>query len=122
MPRYATVAPHLAVDELQQRYRQAHDPVARSHWHIVWLVAQGQHVPDVARLVGYSPNWVRAIVRRYNTATGTLQAIGAACSGTINALTCTESGVPFGSWQYTITPAASNWRGPESAKSPAAVI
>ena len=66
MPRYATVAPHLAVDDLADRYRHAHDPVARTHWQIVWLVAQGHHVPEVAQLVGYTANWVRAIIRRYN--------------------------------------------------------
>jgi transposase len=66
MPRYVTVAPHLSVDELRQRYRQTHDPVERSHWQVIWLVARGHHVPEVARLVGYSPNWVREIIRRYN--------------------------------------------------------
>ena len=57
------------------------------------------------------------IVRRYNASTGVVQTIGSACTGTIAALTCIESGVPSGSWQYTITPATANWRGPESAKS-----
>jgi hypothetical protein len=57
------------------------------------------------------------LVRRYNASTGVLQTIGANCSGTITALTCTESNVAAGSWQYTITPATSNWRGPESVKS-----
>jgi transposase len=66
MPRYTTVAPHLSLDELQHRYRHAHDPVARSHWQIVWLVAQGHRVPEVATLVGYTANWVREIIRRYN--------------------------------------------------------
>lgn len=66
MPRYATVAPHLGQDKLAQRDRHAHDPVARSHWHIVWLVAQGRHIPEVATLVGSTANWVRTIIRRYN--------------------------------------------------------
>lgn len=52
MPRYATVVPHLSVDELAHHYRQAHDPVERTHWQIVWLVAQGHHVPAVAAVVG----------------------------------------------------------------------
>lgn len=68
MPRKATVAPHLALDELPHRYRHAHDPVARSHWQIVWLVAEGHRVPEVARLVGYTANGVRESVRRSNAA------------------------------------------------------
>ena len=57
------------------------------------------------------------VVRRYNASTGALQAVGANCSGVIAALSCTESNVAAGSWQYTITPAAGSWRGSESAKS-----
>jgi hypothetical protein len=57
------------------------------------------------------------LINRYNATTGVLQTIGANCSGTIAALTCTENGVPAGLWKYTVTPVAGNWRGPESAKS-----
>jgi transposase len=66
MPRCLTVAPHLAVDGLEQRYRQCRDPVERSHWQRLWLVAQGHHCPAVASLTGSSGNWVRLMVRRYN--------------------------------------------------------
>jgi len=67
MPRCLTVAPHLPVDELGSRYRHARNPVERSHWQMVWLVAGGQHCPAVARLTGYTEDWVRTIVHRYNT-------------------------------------------------------
>lgn len=66
MPRHAAVVAHLPVAELQRRYRQTADPVERTHWQIVWLVASGRRVPEVAVLVGYTANWVREIVRRYN--------------------------------------------------------
>ena len=62
------------------------------------------------------------VISRYNATTGVLQTIGANCSGTIAALTCTENGVPFGSWKYTVAPAAGNWRGPESAKRAAVAV
>ena len=57
------------------------------------------------------------IIRRYNASTGVVQTILSACTGTIVGLTCTESSVPSGTWQYTVTPATGNWRGPESPKS-----
>lgn len=66
MPRYLTVAPHLPLDELERRYRTCQDAVERSHWHMVWLVAGGHRVPEVATLAGYSINWVRTIIGRYN--------------------------------------------------------
>jgi hypothetical protein len=52
------------LDELEQRYRRAEDPVARSQWQIVWLLAGGASSAAVARSTGYSVNWIREIARR----------------------------------------------------------
>jgi transposase len=60
------LAEHLTIAELEQRYRQASDPVARSHWQIIWLLRQGRPSAEVADVTGYSITWIYAIVRRYN--------------------------------------------------------
>jgi transposase len=59
---------HLDVDELGRRYRATRDPVARSQWQILWLVARGEPTAAVGASTGYSPTWIYAIVRRYNAA------------------------------------------------------
>lgn len=64
--RRLKLADHLAVDELEQRYRQATDPVERSHWQILWLLRQGRPSTEVADVTGYSTTWLYVIVRRYN--------------------------------------------------------
>lgn len=66
MARPLSVASHLSVEEVAHRYRQAHDPVARSHYQIVWLLSQGQSSAQVAAVSGYCREWVREVLRRYN--------------------------------------------------------
>jgi transposase len=66
MPKRLHLKDHLTLDALEQRYRQACDSVARSHYQIVWLVGQGRLTRDVAAVIGYSPNWIGHLVRRYN--------------------------------------------------------
>jgi transposase len=66
--RRLQVPPHLSLDELEQRYRRAGDPVARSQWQMVWLLAGGTTTAAVARSTGYSVNWIREVARRYRVA------------------------------------------------------
>ena len=66
MPKYVHVVAHLTPDELEQRYRKADDPVERSHLQIVWLLARGKRVREVAEVMGYCANWIRIVARRYN--------------------------------------------------------
>ena len=57
------------------------------------------------------------LVKRYDAGTLAPQTILSACTGTITATTCVESGVPNGSWEYTVTPVfATNWQGVESER------
>jgi hypothetical protein len=61
-------------------------------------------------------------VKRYDTG-GSLQSIGSNCSGTVSGLTCTENGVPGGTWKYTVTPKqGNNWTGAESAQSASVTV
>ena len=67
------IAPHLPIAELQRRYRTAEDPVARSQWQILWLLAQGMPTAHVAQVTGYGVRWIQEIARRYRAGP---QAIG----------------------------------------------
>jgi hypothetical protein len=55
MPRHIRLEPHLAVDELERRYRAAKEPHERSWYQILWLLAKGQTARDIAVSTSYSP-------------------------------------------------------------------
>jgi transposase len=57
---------HLDTAELARRYRAARDPVERSHYQLIWLLAQGKTTSEVMAATGYSRGWVQEIARRYN--------------------------------------------------------
>ncbi len=65
MVRKLVIPAHLPVSDLERRYRRARDPVARSHWQIIWLLAQGESTAAVAGSTGYSVTWVREVAKRY---------------------------------------------------------
>ncbi|GHO78258.1 hypothetical protein KSD_60290 [Ktedonobacter sp. SOSP1-85] len=66
MPKYVCIAAHISIDELENRYRKAACPVERSHFQIIWLLAQGKRVREVTESTGYCANWIRILARRYN--------------------------------------------------------
>ncbi len=66
MARRIQLAPHLTIEELGGRYRSTKDPVERSRWHFLWLLARGLTAKLVARITGYSAYWIGRIARRYN--------------------------------------------------------
>src|SRR5258708_24083189 len=67
MPKHIILAPYLRSDELERRYRNAHEPHERSWWQILWLLSRGQRARQVAESTGYSRYWIGQLARRYNT-------------------------------------------------------
>ena len=66
MARRISLEPHLTTDELEGNYRSTKDPVERSRWHFLWLLARGLTATLVASITGYSAYWIGRIARRYN--------------------------------------------------------
>src|SRR5258706_3397588 len=66
MARYIHLEPHLSADALAGRYRATKDPVERSRWHFLWLLARGLTATVIAGITGYSAYWIGRIARRYN--------------------------------------------------------
>jgi transposase len=66
MARRIKLTTKLRVDDLEQRYRRASEGMERSHWQIIWLLAQGHPAYEVAQMTGYSAYWIGQIARRYN--------------------------------------------------------
>jgi transposase len=66
MPKRIVIEPHLTIEELEARYRRAKDSVERSHYQIIWLLAQGRPSEEVASITGYSRSWIYELVWGYN--------------------------------------------------------
>ena len=61
-----TIKPHLSTTELERRYETAADPIAKSHFHALWLLSRGYEIDEVAELLSFSTRWVRILIKRYN--------------------------------------------------------
>lgn len=61
-----TIKEHLSNAELEGCYKTAADPVAKSHFHALWLLSSGYGITEVAELLAFSTRWVRLLVNRYN--------------------------------------------------------
>ena len=66
MNKRITVKPHQSIEDIEASYRQAKDPVERSYWQIIWLLAQGKTTGENTEVTGYCASWIRTIAHRYN--------------------------------------------------------
>jgi hypothetical protein len=88
----------------------AASPAASSTVNVSWAASAGD-VP----VEGYD-------VRSYDAATGTPRTVGGSCVGLVTGTSCTESGVPDGSWRYSVVPRREQWSGAESPLSDPVVV
>jgi transposase len=66
MPKKMKLEPHLGSEELEERYRDAKDPILRSHYQIIWLISSGKTTSEVMEVTAYSRGWIQKLARRYN--------------------------------------------------------
>ena len=57
------IANHLSAEELLVRYRQATQPIERSHYQIMWLLATGKTPQEVGQVTGYTRIWIYQLVK-----------------------------------------------------------
>jgi transposase len=66
MGKRLQIEPHLEIEELERRYRQTSNPIERTRYQIVWLLARGFLSEEVVSVTGYYRDRIRRIARRYN--------------------------------------------------------
>src|SRR4051812_17368369 len=62
----ARVAGHLSVEDLEAGFRSARDPTAARHFQVIWLLARGHTIADVAAVTSFVPRWIGQLLARYN--------------------------------------------------------
>src|SRR3954468_3805559 len=76
----ARVADHLSVEDLEAGFRSAQDPTATRHFQVIWLLARGHTIADVAAVTSFVPRWIEQLLARYNAhgpdALGDLRPVG----------------------------------------------
>jgi transposase len=63
------VVEHLSHEQIDCRYRSCVDAAEKTRWHVLWLVTRPDEPLSATRaagLVGFTPAWGRAILKRYN--------------------------------------------------------
>ncbi len=62
----ARVAAHLSVEDLEAGFRSARDPTATRHVQVIWLLARGHTIADVAAVTSFGRRWIEQLLARYN--------------------------------------------------------
>jgi len=61
-----TMAAHLSVEALRDRYVSSVDVMEARHFQTIWLLAKGHNVGDVTEMTSFGRRWIEQLVVRYN--------------------------------------------------------
>src|SRR5208337_3464562 len=61
-----TIAAHLSVEALRDRYVSSSDVCAARHFQTIWLLAKGHTVAEVSEMTSFGSRWIEQLVVRYN--------------------------------------------------------
>ena len=67
MNRHAELLGHLPLDDIEKCYRTCKDGRVKSRWHAIWLRMRGKTTTEVSEIISCQPDWVRRLVRRWNS-------------------------------------------------------
>jgi transposase len=62
----ATIAAHLSVDALRERYVSSSNAREARHFHTIWLLAKGCTLGEVAEMTSFGQRWIEQLAARYN--------------------------------------------------------
>jgi transposase len=62
----ATIAAHLSVEALRDRYVSSADVMEARHFQTIWLLAKGHSVGEVAEMTSFGRRWIEQLIFRYN--------------------------------------------------------
>ncbi len=62
----ATIAYHLSVDVSRERYVSSSNAREARHFHVIWLLAEGHTIGQVAQMTSFAGRWIEQLAARYN--------------------------------------------------------
>ncbi len=116
MSKHLSVAAHLSDDELRARARATGDPDERLRWIAVLQKKQGQPATLIADFCNRKPDWVRRVVRLYNTEGPDALVDGRGSNGRPGLLTPGDWEALRHALEHESPPGGGFWNGPKVAR------
>src|SRR5208283_5818491 len=107
----ATIAAHLSVEALRDRYVSSADVMEARHFQTIWLLAKGHSVGEVAEMTSLGRRWIEQLVvpRAFISAPTPASPIRMSTSSSKpNGGSNTRSGTPAG-WRLALSIREGEW-------------